>query len=326
MEGRHRTRCVRDRRTESSISLKGFLRRPLTGICMRYLMIAALLIAGCGQTQSVAVPQAREGPHAKGSPASELPQWRTSFTDHGAELALATHAGNTQLQLSCPMGEGRLVVNVPGFKIVASEERLSIGQGTEALAMVATSTRSSARLGVSAESPVPQNLVALLAGPVSASYGAQVTGPHPPPAASQVQAFAVACRAGATDGSQLGASSSHAPPANKKIANACLTQDGRAIAANILRATGTEPFWAAKVEGRCVTYSHPDNPSGTRVWARFSGSFANGSWSGALNGKPFLLRTRPRAGCSDGMSDVSYPIAVSLTVGGQHRSGCASRR
>ncbi|MEO6137372.1 MAG: hypothetical protein ABIP11_01745 [Luteimonas sp.] len=107
---------------------------------------------------------------------------------------------------------------------------------------------------------------------------------------------------------------------------ACLTQDGSAIPANNLRAVGTEPFWGARVEGRCVTYSHPQNPTGTRVWTKFSGSPTNGVWSGSLNGQPFVMRTRTQAGCSDGMSDTRYPIAVSLTVGGEQRSGCAQPR
>jgi uncharacterized membrane protein len=62
------------------------------------------------------------------------------------------------------------------------------------------------------------------------------------------------------------------------------------------------------------------------VWTKFSGSAANGAWSGSLNGQAFVMRTRPQAGCSDGMSDNRYPIAVSLTVGGEQRSGCAEPR
>ena len=48
-----------------------------------------------------------------------------------------------------------------------------------------------------------------------------------------------------------------------------------------------------------------------------------GVWIGNLGGKPFELRTRPEPGCSDGMSDNRYPIAVALSVGGEQRTGCA---
>jgi uncharacterized membrane protein len=95
------------------------------------------------------------------------------------------------------------------------------------------------------------------------------------------------------------------------------------VPANRLRAVGTEPFWGARVEGRCVTYSHPDDQQGTRIWTKFSGSAASGTWTGAIGGKPFVLSTRPEQGCSDGMSDRRYPLAVALTVMGEQRTGCA---
>jgi uncharacterized membrane protein len=106
-------------------------------------------------------------------------------------------------------------------------------------------------------------------------------------------------------------------------AGACDTQDGVTMKPMRLRAVGTEPFWAARIEGRCVTYSHPEDQAGARVWTKFSGSAVSGTWTGNLNGKPFILRTRSEPGCSDGMSDRIYPIAVALTVNGEERSGCA---
>ena len=175
------------------------------------------------------------------------------------------------------------------------------------------------------EGLVPKNLVALLSGRVSASYGAQVSGPHPAPPAELVKAFSGACSDEASDDGNPAESNDIPLPISAGI-SACLTQDGRAIPGNQLHAVGTEPFWDAKIEGRCVTYSHPEDPSGTRVWTQFSGNAADGVWSGALDGKPFVLRTRPQAGCSDGMSDNRYPIGVSLTVGGEPRHGCAEPR
>jgi len=106
-------------------------------------------------------------------------------------------------------------------------------------------------------------------------------------------------------------------------AGACDVQDGKALPRLRLRAVGTEPVWEARVEGRCVTYSHPDDQQGKRVWTKFSGSASAGRWAGALGGQPFVLQTSAEAGCSDGMSDRRYPIAVALTVGGEQRRGCA---
>ena len=103
----------------------------------------------------------------------------------------------------------------------------------------------------------------------------------------------------------------------------CRIQDGARIAANAIRAVGTEPFWGVRVDGRCVTYSTPEDQAGTRVWTKFSGTADNGRWSGALDGQPFVLATRLQPDCSDGMSDTVYPIAVTLWVRGEQRRGCA---
>jgi uncharacterized membrane protein len=279
-------------------------------------MIAALLLASCGRTESPVAP-------ATSDPIAANPaQWDMQSSGEGAALVVDDNAGKTELRLFCPAGTGKLLVNVPEFDPIGSEERLSFGQGGEAEALVADSSGDSARGGVTGEGPVPENLTALLSGRVSASYGAQVSGPHPAPPADLVTAFAGAC----SDGGNPPPESTDASPSTPAGVSPCLTQDGDAIPANSLRAIGTEPFWGARVKGRCVTYSHPQDQSGTRVWTKFSGSAANGAWSGSLDGQPFVMRTRPQAGCSDGMSDNRFPIAVSLTVGGEQRSGCAEPR
>ena len=117
-----------------------------------------------------------------------------------------------------------------------------------------------------------------------------------------------------------------ASPSAVEPTSACLIQDGKAIPENAIHAVGTEPFWAADVAGRCVTYSTPEDQKGTRVWTRFEGAAESGTWAGALGGKPFVLTTRPQQDCSDGMSDKAYPIAVELKAGGETRRGCAEPR
>ena len=111
-----------------------------------------------------------------------------------------------------------------------------------------------------------------------------------------------------------------APPGN-----ACRTQDGQA-AMHKLKALGTEPFWAAEVDGRCVTYTTPEDQKGTRVWTKVAGASPAMIWEGALRGKQFQLTIRPKADCSDGMSDKLYPMEVVLRVDGETRHGCAETR
>ena len=107
-------------------------------------------------------------------------------------------------------------------------------------------------------------------------------------------------------------------------ANPCMTQGADRLEVAPIRAVGTEPFWGARVEGRCVTYSNPENQQGVRVWPRYSkGENGRSQWVGQLDGKNFEMRVRPEANCSDGMSDKRYPMAVELMVNGENRNGCA---
>lgn len=231
-------------------------------------------------------------------------------------LVLQTQTGSPILSLTCPSGENRLHINVPGFTPIGSEERLSFGSGGDVEALVAD-FRGDVRLGgVSAAGAVPVNLAALMGGPVSASYGSQTSGPHPAAPSAMVKSFVAACR------SQASAAMPRAGLPDRPV-NPCLVQDGRKLSGQPLRAIGTEPFWAARIEGRCVTYSHPEDQKGTRVWTRFTPTPQGGVWAGALDGHPFELRTRAAPGCSDGMSDKTYPVAAELLVHGERRKGCA---
>jgi uncharacterized membrane protein len=121
--------------------------------------------------------------------------------------------------------------------------------------------------------------------------------------------------------SEAGPGTPAVAPAN---VSACMIQDGKELRITPVRATGTEPFWSAQVEGRCVTYSTPEDQKGARIWTRFNPGPDGGVWIGSFEGKPFKLITRLRQGCSDGMSDRNYPLDVMLIVRGEQRHGCAA--
>jgi uncharacterized membrane protein len=290
---------------------------------------ASALVAACGSRDgsAPAAPANDTGPAAESNLSSaapagteaELPEarWDLQSSGEGVALALLSGTDRTAIRLFCPAGGKRLLVNVPGFRPIGSEERLSFGGRGDSVALVADSKGDRQRGGVSGTGEVPADLAALVGGPVSASYGAQRSGPHPAPPATLAREFVAACRAGAAP---------PAPPAPPATASAgpCRVQDGKPIEAAALRAVGTEPFWGARIEGRCVTYSHPDDQKGTRIWTRFTpAAGGGGTWAGALGGRPFELRIRARPGCSDGMSDRRYPLAADLVVAGERRSGCA---
>lgn len=297
---------------------------------MRILgLIAATstLVAACGSrdpgpalapaNESGAPAAEAEAPAAAAEPSGEAKAaaWDLQSSGEGVALVLAGR-DRPALRLFCPAGGKRLVVNVPGFRPIGSEERLSFGSGGDAAALVADSRGDRQRGGVTGTGEVPKALAALVGGPVSASYGAQRSGPHPAPPRALSSAFVAACREGSAAPAETAASP--AAPAGP-----CLVQDGKALKVAAVRALGTEPFWNARIEGRCVTYSHPEDQKGTRVWTRHVPGPGGGTWSGSLGGSRFELKVRPKRGCSDGMSDKSYPLEAELVVGGERRGGCA---
>lgn len=290
------------------------------------IIIPALLLGGCSRQQeaqdnrgSPAAPvvQIRPSPSPPSVDAKPAePLWKLQPGVKGTELLLRSQTGERIISLTCLAGKNRLQINVPGFAPIGSEDRLSFGSGGHVEALVADFRGDRQSGGVSAEGAVPANLPELMGGAIAASYGAQTSGPHPVVPRTMAGAFLAACRSGA---------SAVAPRAALPDAKAspCMVQDGDALAVKPMRAIGTEPFWAAKIEGRCVTYSHPEDQQGIRVWTRFTPTSEGGLWSGALGGQPFELRTRAAPGCSDGMSDKSYPVATDLLVHGEQRKGCA---
>jgi uncharacterized membrane protein len=293
-------------------------------------IVAALLLTACGsgndgsdETNNAAVASGKPAApvvtpqNATGdTPKAEAGRWDIQSSGEGAALALLSRNGKSAIRLFCPAGRKTLLVNVPEFRPIGSEERLSFGSGGEVAALVADTRGDRQRGGVSGTGAIPDNLAALIGGAISASYGAQTSGPHPAPPQAMASAFVSAC------------GKAKAPPPlaqpRQKTAGACLMQGEERLQVTPLRAVGTEPFWGARIAGRCVTYSHPEDQAGTRIWTRYSaGANGGGTWSGALGGRLFELRTRPQPGCSDGMSDKRYPIAVTLKVGGEERTGCA---
>lgn len=296
---------------------------------MRFALTAAvaLLLLGCSsQDDPRDAPSARDSNRSSPSTSSTKPDgrqtsgegWDLQSSGEGVALTLFGRSGDAIIRLFCPSGESNLLVNVGSFRPIGSEERLSFGSGGQAVALVAKPRGVVRRGGVSAAGVVPANLKAVLAAPLMASYGAQTSGPHPVPPANLSRAFAAACLPGSAPTKDAGS-------ASKTSASACLMQGSERLRGPSLRAVGTEPFWGARIEGRCVTYSHPDDQAGTRLWTRYTRTGDGGSWSGALDGRPFTLRVRAQANCSDGMSDQRYPYAVDLLVGGEQRTGCAER-
>lgn len=277
------------------------------------LLAAVGLLAACSGDADRA-PESPDAIGASATPSSSTPAPSWDLVASGEGTALVFPApGAAAVRLFCPAGSQRIVVNVPAFHPIGSEERLSFGSSGNVEALVADTRGDSQRGGVSGTGAVPRNLAVLIGGPLSVNYGAQGSGPHPAVPQHLASSFVTACN--------------DAPPPTPSPTGqigACLMQGEERLSVAPIRAIGTEPFWGATIEGRCVTYSHPEDQQGTRVWTRYAANGGGGgTWTGTLEGRPFVLTTRPQPGCSDGMSDNRYPIAVDLTVGGEERRGCA---
>ena len=284
-------------------------------------ILTALLIS-CGKAEKAptTLPKSSDPTTAiplsiSGKPGAPKPKWELLSSGEGASLALETAGQPAIIRLFCPRGENMLKVNVQSFRPISSEERLTVGSGNSVVTLVAGTQGDPLLGGVSGTGVIPKHLAALVNGQISVNYGAQNSGPHVSPPQDLTKHFVAACndQQNSTEGTQQA----------ETAPTACLVQDGERLAIKARRSVGTEPFWSARIVGRCVHYSHMDDQKGSRVWTRYSHNLKDEVWSGALNGSLFELRLRNEPGCSDGMSDKRYPSSVELKLGTELRRGCA---
>ena len=86
-------------------------------------------------------------------------------------------------------------------------------------------------------------------------------------------------------------------------------------------ALGTEPFWAAKVDGDRLTYLTPEDQVGRPVAVARTSQGDSVEFAATLAGKRLTL-TVSAGPCSDGMSDTVYPFAVRRRHGDDEQRGC----
>jgi uncharacterized membrane protein len=285
-------------------------------------LLAVIILTSCGKpdpdrdtsvsasTTSDAISTRRSEPGG-GSSA----KWELLSSGEGVSLALGVAGKPSVIRFFCPNRENKLKLNVQKFRPVGSEERMTVGSGGSAVVLVAGAQGDPLLGGVSGIGEIPDDLADLLDGHVSANYGAQNSGPHIAPPQNLVEAFVTGCN----DGPAVVKTTQR----SAKSANACLMQDGRLLRIAPRRAIGTEPFWGARIEGRCIQYSHIDDQKGTRIWTRYTRNKTDETWSGTLDGKLFELKMRNELGCSDGMSEKTYPLSAELKVDAELRRGCA---
>ena len=92
-----------------------------------------------------------------------------------------------------------------------------------------------------------------------------------------------------------------------------------------MTARGTEPFWAVRVEGTTLTLLRPDAPELAFQAPGMAARPGEAVWEAkAADGQTLKLTIRVSE-CSDGMSDLRYPMAAEAEVAGQLLMGCAAK-
>lgn len=108
------------------------------------------------------------------------PRWESISSGEGTALRLTASDGTPTMSIACLGKPRRLVVTVPSFEPIGSEDRFSLGFGQEPVTLVADPKRQKGP-GVTAEGPPPQQALFEGAENVSALYGTQRIGPVPAP-------------------------------------------------------------------------------------------------------------------------------------------------
>lgn len=90
-------------------------------------------------------------------------------------------------------------------------------------------------------------------------------------------------------------------------------------------ARGTEPFWAVKIRGTQLTLSRPDVPDLVAQAPGASIQPGSASWTATTPEGATLKVALYISQCSDGMSDVTYPMTAEVALDRTIFSGCAAK-
>lgn len=152
----------------------------------------ALLLAGCERTSP---PRPQAAPESVTEDVAAAARWALEAGADDASLSVLGADATLLFRIACVRSPARMEINVPGFALVGSEERLTFGVDDEAFAFVADVVGRPAS-GVRAEAPINVDLLDRFArtSSVTAVYGAATAGPYLSPPPAQSEAFVAACR------------------------------------------------------------------------------------------------------------------------------------
>lgn len=159
------------------------------------LVVVLVALTACGREAPPPAPGPAEPGGVAVEPAPPATPEAPAPAATAERLAFVDASGTPRLLLDClatprPM----LQASVAGFEKIGSEDRLTVGAGNEAFALVAD--LSAPGPGVVASGPVDRDLLRRIADgqPVRAVYGAQSVGPLQPADGIAPGSFVVRCR------------------------------------------------------------------------------------------------------------------------------------
>ena len=93
-----------------------------------------------------------------------------------------------------------------------------------------------------------------------------------------------------------------------------------------LHVVGTEPFWSAQVRETQITFTQMD-AAAPATGPNNGAVMQDGKavWDTVAGGKPLKITLSEQPGCSDGMSDLKFPLAAQVVYDGKTFTGCASK-
>jgi uncharacterized membrane protein len=128
-----------------------------------------------------------------------------------------------------------------------------------------------------------------------------------------------ACQPQAPDGAPA------APPADAPKASATPKIASTMDISQPITARGTEPFWALSIDGTAFKLSRPDQPDLAAEAPGAAIEPGRAVWIAKTADGRQLTVTLYGSACSDGMSDLKYPLTAEVVLLNETLRGCAAK-
>ncbi|WP_156467050.1 MULTISPECIES: COG3650 family protein [unclassified Phenylobacterium] len=92
-----------------------------------------------------------------------------------------------------------------------------------------------------------------------------------------------------------------------------------------ITARGTEPFWALTIDGKAFRLTRPGQPDLTAEAPGASISEGRAIWIAKTADGRQMTVTLYASQCSDGMSDLAYPMSAEVVMLNEELRGCAAK-